>query len=94
METPFIWYYLEVQPDQEKIPFSQCKTPSLQISFVSCKAVLYGTSHPGPSTPIHALAMAGDRERCLEAGANEYISKPFSFRKLLSSINQYLSQNR
>jgi CheY-like chemotaxis protein len=36
-------------------------------------------------TPIVALtsfAMAGDRERCLDAGMTEYMSKPFSFRAL------------
>jgi CheY-like chemotaxis protein len=41
------------------------------------------------STPIialTALAMPGDRERCLQAGANEYLSKPVSLKKLLEII--------
>jgi CheY-like chemotaxis protein len=45
------------------------------------------------STPIvalTALAMAGDRERCLAAGANEYLSKPVSLRELVSLIEDYL----
>jgi len=47
------------------------------------------------STPIialTALAMPGDRERCLDAGANEYMSKPVSLKKLLHAIHEYLGK--
>jgi len=43
------------------------------------------------STPIialTALAMSGDRERCLEAGANEYMSKPVSLKTLAEKIQE------
>jgi CheY-like chemotaxis protein len=36
--------------------------------------------------------MPGDRERCLEAGANEYMTKPVSLRQLAELIQQLLSQ--
>jgi PAS domain S-box-containing protein len=45
------------------------------------------------STPIiavTALAMTGDREKCLQAGANEYISKPIILMKLLGMVSQFL----
>jgi CheY-like chemotaxis protein len=45
------------------------------------------------STPIialTALAMPGDRERCLRAGANEYMSKPVSLKSLVEMIDQLL----
>jgi CheY-like chemotaxis protein len=34
--------------------------------------------------------MAGDRERCLEAGANDYLSKPIGLRRLAEMIQEHL----
>jgi CheY-like chemotaxis protein len=45
-----------------------------------------------PIIAITALAMTGDREKCLAAGANEYISKPIVLKKLIGSINQFLKK--
>jgi CheY-like chemotaxis protein len=47
-----------------------------------------------PIIAVTALAMAGDRERCLEAGANEYMSKPISLTKLLDVIQGLLKTTR
>lgn len=35
---------------------------------------------------VTGLALPGDRERCMEAGANDYLSKPYSLRSLTSLL--------
>ncbi|MBE0669452.1 MAG: response regulator [Anaerolineales bacterium] len=44
-----------------------------------------------PIIAITALAMVGDRERCLEAGATEYLSKPVSLKALRQMIETLLA---
>lgn len=44
-----------------------------------------------PVIAVTAKAMVGDREKCLEAGANNYISKPIDVDELLLQLQQYLS---
>ncbi|HCR71487.1 MAG TPA: hypothetical protein DIW23_08600 [Anaerolineae bacterium] len=43
-----------------------------------------------PIIALTALAMPGDRERCLEAGATEYMSKPVSLKELRKVIEGFL----
>ena len=44
-----------------------------------------------PIIALTALAMAGDRDRCIEVGANDYLSKPVSLKQLVKKINDYLT---
>jgi CheY-like chemotaxis protein len=46
-----------------------------------------------PIIALTALAMPGDYERCLEAGANEYLSKPVSLKGLVRVIEVQLNRN-
>jgi CheY-like chemotaxis protein len=41
-----------------------------------------------PIIALTALAMRGDREKCLAAGANDYMSKPCSLKKLVEMIEK------
>jgi CheY-like chemotaxis protein len=44
-----------------------------------------------PIIALTALAMPNDRQRCLDAGMNEYISKPVNLKALTKTIQKLLS---
>ena len=43
-----------------------------------------------PVIAVTAQAMSGDRERCIEAGATEYISKPIDVDILMNILKKYM----
>ncbi|MCA9565160.1 MAG: response regulator, partial [Myxococcales bacterium] len=43
-----------------------------------------------PILALTALTMLGDRERCLDAGADDYLAKPIPLRKLAARIEGFL----
>jgi len=60
--------------------------------FRQCEKAKTVSSNPVPVIALTANALAGDRERCLDAGMTDYISKPIDPTKLIDMIERYLEE--
>lgn len=74
-----------------------CQMPEMD-GFEATKTIRdWETSEGLPRTPILAMtahAMPGDRERCLESGMDDYISKPISLAVLAATLSRWIDINR
>ncbi len=86
---------------QEGVDMASSETPDLILLDISLP-VMDGwdvarklkSDEATSSIPIIALtahAMAGDREKCLESGCDEYDTKPVEFKRLLGKIEALLT---
>jgi PAS domain S-box-containing protein len=71
-----------------------CQMPELD-GFEATRRIR-GLSGPRASVPIVALtanAMQGDRERCLDVGMNDYVTKPVDVKRLSAALQRCLAMN-
>jgi CheY-like chemotaxis protein len=78
---------LEVLDAIESVPYDvilmDCQMPEMD-GYEATKRIRASTSKTAniPIVAMTAHAMEGDRERCLEAGMNDYVSKPVKIEEL------------
>ena len=68
-----------------------CQMPGMD-GFEATR-LIRGNEPAGEHTPIVALtanALAGDRERCLAAGMDDYLAKPFTLKELAATLSRWL----
>ncbi|MBN9419121.1 MAG: response regulator [Candidatus Eremiobacteraeota bacterium] len=69
-----------------------CEMP--EMDGYQATAAIRRREQNGPRTPIIAMtayAMSGDRERCLEAGMDDYLTKPFDLSKVSQVLQRWLA---
>jgi two-component system, cell cycle response regulator DivK len=64
--------------------------PDLTGTEVARRLKADGRTHAIPIIAVTAFAMSGDRERILESGCDDYISKPFNLQALLALVERHI----
>lgn len=75
------------------IVLMDCQMPEMD-GFAATRSIRAMEMHSGKHTPIiavTALAMVGDRERCIEAGMDDYLSKPIDKERLKNKLNLWMN---
>jgi signal transduction histidine kinase/DNA-binding response OmpR family regulator len=75
--------------------FMDCQMPELD-GFEATRRIrrLSGSCAKVPIVALTANAMQGDRERCLEVGMNDYVTKPVDAGRLAAALQRYLPTTR
>lgn len=63
------------------------------LNGIEATKILRSWKYEVPIIALTANAMKGDREKFIEAGMNDYLSKPFKRSELQQLINQYLKKD-
>lgn len=63
-----------------------------ELSGIDVVKKLRSEGHQVPIIAVTAYAMMGDRDRCMEAGCNDYMAKPLPIPELLQVFSKYGSQ--
>lgn len=83
---------------QQAVALAQTQCPDLILMDIQMPGMdglaaiqqIRANGHQIPIVALTALAMAGDREKCIAAGATEYLTKPIQLKQLAVTIQHLL----
>ena len=84
-----------VTKDNYDVVLMDCQMPEMDGYEASTAIRQWETANKRRPLPIIALtanALAGDRQKCLDAGMSDYLKKPLNRRELIATIEKYLAQ--
>lgn len=84
----------KIQEQDFDIIFMDCQMPEMDGFEATLKIRKFEKKNSKPGIPIVALtadAMVGDREKCLAAGMNDYINKPFKEIEIANALERWLT---
>ncbi|MDK2936623.1 MAG: hypothetical protein PWP62_1631 [Eubacteriaceae bacterium] len=70
--------------------FMDCQMPIMD-GYESTRKIRESENVHVPIIAMTANAMEGDRQKCLDAGMDDYLSKPIDYRTMLDMIKKYIS---
>ena len=83
-----------VEEHHYDLVFMDCQMPRMDGYAATAEIRRFeARQSSGPHVPIVALtanALSGDREKCLSAGMDDYVSKPFSIERIQSLLQKWL----
>lgn len=71
------------------IIFMDCQMPMMD-GYEATKKIRNTENKHIPIIAMTAHAMQGDREKCLEAGMDDYLTKPFGFNQVIDMLQKYV----
>jgi CheY-like chemotaxis protein/HPt (histidine-containing phosphotransfer) domain-containing protein len=71
------------------IIFMDCQMPMMD-GYEATKKIRNKESKHMPIIAMTAHAMQGDREKCIEAGMDDYLTKPFGFNQVIEMLQKYV----
>lgn len=81
----------------EKNPYHiilmDCQMPSMD-GFEASRRIRQMDGEQPAIIAVTANAMVGEREKCLQAGMNDYLSKPFQAEQLISIVRKWAPVSR
>jgi CheY-like chemotaxis protein len=84
---------LEAEQQGEPYPLILMDMQMPELDGYEATQRLRAAGYTGPVVALTAYALSGDRDRCIAAGCNAYLSKPIDRIALIRVVREYLEKD-